>query len=101
MKFDGFEWDAGNRDKCQKHGVSSAEIESVFAGNVIILPDTGNSSIERRFRAIGSTLDGRTAFVVFTFRPGRSGELVRPISARYMHQREVEFYAKTYADILH
>lgn len=101
MKFEGFEWDVGNRDKCQKHGVSIAEIESVFAGYVIVLPDSGNSAIERRFRAIGPTLDGRTAFVVFTFRTGSSGKLIRPISARYMHQREVEFYAKTYADILH
>ena len=23
MEFDGFDWDDGNRDKCQKHGVAS------------------------------------------------------------------------------
>jgi uncharacterized DUF497 family protein len=27
MEFDGFDWDAGNREKCRKHGVSTAEIE--------------------------------------------------------------------------
>ena len=30
----GFEWDAGNRAKCTRHGVSIAEIESVFDGTV-------------------------------------------------------------------
>ena len=25
----GFDWDAGNRAKCQKHGVSVAEVEEV------------------------------------------------------------------------
>jgi uncharacterized protein len=30
MKFDGFDWDAGNASKGQKHGLSLAEIESVF-----------------------------------------------------------------------
>jgi uncharacterized DUF497 family protein len=26
----GVEWDEGNRDKCQKHGVSIEEIEALF-----------------------------------------------------------------------
>jgi hypothetical protein len=26
----GFDWDDGNRDKCQKHGMSIGEIEAVF-----------------------------------------------------------------------
>ena len=30
MEFDGFDWDDGNRDKCQKHGVSIGEIERLF-----------------------------------------------------------------------
>ena len=37
MEFAGFNWDAGNRKKCQKHGVSIAEIESVFSRPVVIL----------------------------------------------------------------
>ena len=28
MQFDGFDWDDGNRGKCQMHGVSIKEIES-------------------------------------------------------------------------
>ncbi len=40
MEFKGFDWDSGNRDKCQKHGVSIAEIEGLFAKPVLVLPDS-------------------------------------------------------------
>ena len=33
MRVQGFDWDGGNRAKCQKHGVSIAEIEALFANN--------------------------------------------------------------------
>jgi uncharacterized DUF497 family protein len=95
MEFDGFEWDAGNIEKCQKHGLSQAEIESVFSGRVLILYDKGNSDAEPRFRAIGRTASGRRAFIVFTRRNG----WVRPISARYMHKKEVDRYEKDNSDI--
>jgi len=72
------------------------QIESVFAGPVIILPDRENPQGERRFRAIGSTVNGRRSFVVFTWRKGPAGRLIRPISARYMHRTEVENYEKAY-----
>src|SRR5271170_2071366 len=42
MEFDGFDWDEGNRAKCQKHGVSVAEIEGLFRRPVVILPDKEN-----------------------------------------------------------
>lgn len=35
---DGFDWDAGNRDKCQKHGVSIAEIEAFLRGDPKVAP---------------------------------------------------------------
>ena len=73
MEFDGFNWDKGNRDKCQQHGVSLTEIESVFSRPVVILPDKENPQGERRFRAIGTTAEGRKAFVVFTWRHHGSG----------------------------
>src|SRR5260370_28929712 len=31
MEIAGFDWDEGNRSKCQKHGVSRAVIESMFS----------------------------------------------------------------------
>ena len=55
----GFEWDSGNRSKCQKHGLSLEEIEGLFALSVMILPDHTHSSAEERLRAIGRTTAGR------------------------------------------
>ncbi len=96
----GFDWDHGNRDKCQKHGMPIGEIEAIFARRVVILPDGENASGERRLKAIGRTPAGRHAFIVFTWRAERAGSaLLRPISARYMHRREVENYEKAYPDL--
>jgi uncharacterized DUF497 family protein len=88
----GFEWDHANRDKCQKHGVSIAAIESVFRGTVAVLPDPGHSETEERFKAIGQTGDGRAVLVVFTLRRRQADTLIRPLSARYMHRKEVDYY---------
>ena len=99
MEFAGFNWDSGNHKKCQKHGVSIAEIESVFSRPVVVLPDKENPQGERRFRAIGTTLKNRKLFVVFTLRNHANAVLIRPISARYMHKNEVESYEKNYPDV--
>jgi uncharacterized protein len=91
----GFDWDRGNREKCQKHGLSIEDIESIFARPVLILPDKENAQGERRLKAIGTTTAGRHAFIVFTWRDeqGGSGPL-RPISARSMRRKVVEAYEK-------
>ena len=94
MQVDGFGWDRGNRDKCQKHGVSIEEIESLFFGDARGGPDARNSRQEQRFRAVGRTDKGRALFVVFTMRRRGDGLLIRPISARYMHRKEIEAYEK-------
>ena len=95
MEFSGFDWDAANRTKCQKHGVTIAAIESLFLRGVMILPDAGHSQRELRYRAIGHTEEDRTVFVVFTMRRSKGELLIRPISARYMHKKEAEHYAET------
>jgi len=89
MKFDGFDWDSGNWPKCGKHGVSRKEIERLFfEGQASIAPDLKHSSsMESRHIAVGH-VDGRAMFVAFVFR----GRLIRPISARYMHAKEVRNY---------
>jgi uncharacterized protein len=88
----GFDWDEGNRAKCQKHGVSVAEIEAVFEHFHRIAPDVAHSVAETRFLAIGNGGGPRPIFVAFTLRR-RGGEvLIRPISARYMHRKEIENY---------
>ena len=90
----GFDWDDGNRSKCRKHGVSAKEVESLFLGPIIILPDEGHSGAETRFKAVGETPAGRHVFLVFTIRDKRGKRYIRPISARYMHRKEVEHYEK-------
>jgi uncharacterized protein len=94
LQADGFDWDRGNRAKCQKHGLSATDVEELFMRPLAILPDTTHSKGENRLRAIGRTESGRGVFIVFTFRH-KSGEvLIRPISARYMHKKEIENYEK-------
>ena len=90
----GFDWDAGNRAKCQKHGVSVAEIEALFSSPLLIIPDALHSRTETRIRALGKSGTGRMVFLVFTVRMKGARRLIRPISARYMHAREVASYEK-------
>jgi uncharacterized protein len=88
----GFDWDEGNRAKCRKHGVSIAEIEALLSGHPHVAPDLKHSVEENRFIAIGRNAQDRALFVAFTFRTREGQRLVRPVSARYMHQKEVEAY---------
>jgi uncharacterized protein len=89
---DGFDWDAGNRAKCQKHGISIAEIEAFLLAGPRIAPDLKHSSREERLIAIGRNSRRRPMFVVFTFRQREGQRLIRPLSARYMHKKEIEGY---------
>lgn len=94
VSFAGFDWDEGNRAKCRKHGVSLAEIEALFSESMAIKPDLAHSTIETRFLGIGRTVQGRHVFVAFTIRQRAGANHIRPISARYMHRKEVEAYEK-------
>ena len=86
----GFDWDEGNRTKCQKHGLSLAEIEWVLRHGLLRLTDDDKHSLqEKRLIAIGRTQAGRLALVGFTLRERRGHTLIRPITARYMHVREM------------
>ena len=68
IKFEsqGFELDDANSEKCQKHGLTQTDIENLFQGKPMI--------------------------VVFTLRTINKEVLIRPISARYMHQKEARKY---------
>ena len=95
MQIDGFDWDDGNLAKCRKHGVSVEEIEELFvSGAVLILPDTQHSLAEERSKAIGKTSAGRWIFLAFTLRQREGSHLLRPVSVRYMHRKEVDYYEK-------
>ena len=78
---------------------SAATVEAVFGGELMVLPDPAHSKSEERFKAIGRTDQGRAVFVVFTFRKRRNRTLIRPISARYMHHKEIEHYEKETAKV--
>jgi uncharacterized DUF497 family protein len=92
---EGFDWDSGNLAKCQKHGLAVADIEYVVShAETLIFADPKNSAQEPRFIAIGKTAAGRFAFVVFTPRKRETKTVLRPIGARYMHDKEVKKYEK-------
>lgn len=92
MKITGFGWDAGNWPKCGKHGVSREEIEQVLLGAPVVLADPHPD--EPRMRAIGKTAAGRYVFLVFTYRQSAGQMKLRPISARYMHEKEIGHYER-------
>jgi hypothetical protein len=89
-----FDWDDGNREKCQKHGLSVEEIESLFRTPLSVFPDPEHSGEEERFIGIGETDRERSVLVVFTLRTKDETALIRPISARYMHKKEIDHYEK-------
>lgn len=86
----GFDWDDGNWPKCAKHGLSKDEIESLFENAPAVHRDPEES--EQRMRAIGIGESGRYIFVVFALREIDGRTHIRPISARYMHEREIRRY---------
>lgn len=95
--IDGFDWDDGNREKCLKHGLTIALIESVFDGVVHVMPDPAHSEQETRYIAIGLTHEKRSVFIAYTLRESHGLHLIRPISARYMHRKEIEYFAQAIA----
>jgi uncharacterized protein len=94
LQVGGFDWDDGNRAKCQKHGVSIAEIETLLVHDPRVAPDPKHSADEDRLIAVGKTDTGRPLFVVFTMRTKEGRRLIRPVTARYMHAREIAAYEK-------
>ena len=87
----GFEWDAGNSRKNEKHGVSMAEAEQIFFNlPLLLLDDERHSHEEARHHALGTTDEGRPLHITFTLRA--KGKLIRVISARDMHRKERAIY---------
>ncbi len=94
LQVSGFDWDDGNRIKCQKHGVPISEVEALFARGPRVAPDPKHSADEDRLIAAGRTSTGRALFVAFTIRTKGERRLIRPVSARYMHATEITAYEK-------
>ncbi len=67
IKILDFDWNDGNIDKCQKHGVALDDIEALFKKEgVYIGPDMKHSQEEQRFLSAGKFKSGKPMFVVFT-----------------------------------
>jgi len=93
MEYLGFDWDAGNSRKNEKHGVTKPEVEQVFLNMpLIVAPDVEHSRQEIRFHALGRTDASRWLHITFTERA--NGTLIRPISARDMGRKERAIYAQ-------
>jgi len=88
----GFDWDDGNSLKStEKHSVSQAEAEQVFADSwLMIADDVKHSQHEERYHAMGRTVDGRALHVTFTLRERHTK--IRVISARDMSRKERVIY---------
>lgn len=99
MKVAGIEWDEGNWPKCGKHGVSQTEIEYVLRHMTFRIPDPNPA--ETRFRTAARATDGRPVFVVYTHRSRDGQTYLRPISARYMHGKEIDRYEQIEKTMAH
>ena len=98
VKVDGFDWDSGNSFKNEaKHGISRETVEAFFGRRVWVAPDPRHSGTEDRFFAIGRGPGEKPMIVAFTFRAARGLKLLRPISARFMHAKEIAKYDQAFA----
>ena len=79
-RIQGFDWDSGNWPKCGKHGVSKAEIETVFENKPEAYLDPDHSEFEQRYRAIGIGNSCRYILIAFTFRKINAEMFLRAMS---------------------
>jgi uncharacterized DUF497 family protein len=82
----GFDWDDDNILHIAKHQFPPEEVEEVFAGDYRV-----RRARQKLYIALGETLDGRLAFVVFR---RLTGGLVRVITARDMDEPERRLFRR-------
>ena len=86
MVVSGFEWDDDNILHIGRHEFTPEEVEEVFAGDHKV-----RRTRQKLHIALGETLDGRLAFVVFR---RLSGGLVRVVTARDMDPSERRLFRR-------
>jgi len=67
---------------------------ALFAHSPRIAPAPKHSAGEDRLIAVGRTRTGRPVFVAFTIRTKNKRRLIRPVTARHMHAKEIAAYEK-------
>ena len=86
MVVSGFEWDDDNVLHIARHEFTPDEVEEVFAGAHKV-----RRGRRKLYIALGETLDGRLAFVVFR---RLSRGLVRVVTARDMEDAERRMFRR-------
>ena len=86
MVISGFEWDEGNVLHIERHQFTPEEVEEVFVGDHKV-----RRARQGLYIALGETLDGRLAFVVFRRLPKG---LIRAATARDMEDRERRLFRR-------
>ena len=86
MIIAGFDWDDDNVSHIGRHQFTPEEVEEAFAGDYKV-----RRTRQKLYLALGETLDGRLAFVVFR---RLSGGMVRVITARDMDDRERRLFRR-------
>jgi uncharacterized protein len=81
-----FEWDDENIVHIGRHQFTPEEVEEVFIGDHKV-----RRAREKRYIALGETLDGRLAFVVFRRLPRG---FIRVITARDMEDHERRLFRR-------
>jgi len=82
----GFDWDDDNLLHIERHQFTPEEVEEVFAGDYKI-----RRTRQELYVALGETLDGRLAFVVFRRLPRG---LIRVVTARDMEGSERRMFRR-------
>lgn len=86
MVISAFDWNDDNIEHIQRHDFTPEEVEEVFAGEYRV-----RRTRRSRYIALGETLDGRLAFVVFHRLPKGA---VRVITARDMEANEKRLFRR-------
>ena len=88
----GFEWDKGNVEKPQKHGVTLTETEEAFFDkNKVVFADWKHSVAEPRVTLLGKTKKGRLLTITYTVRVKK----IMVITARPTNTKEMPLYKKS------
>ena len=86
MVISGFDWDDQNVFHIERHQFSPEEVEEVFDGAYKV-----RRARQGLYIALGETLDGRLAFVVFR---RLSKGVIRVVTARDMENNERRLYRR-------
>jgi hypothetical protein len=82
----GFDWDDDNVSHIERHQFTPEDVEEVFAGEYKV-----RRTRQKLYLALGETLDGRLAFIVFR---RLSSGMIRVITARDMDDRERRLFRR-------